>query len=341
MPPGTLALEDGHHTPEMRVFGYDASDFSERTDVALSELPALRERWAVTWIHVVGLADVSLVERLGESFGIHRLALEDVLNTRQRPKVDNYGAVTHVVVRMIERPEVSDTEQLTLFIGTDFVLSFEEHPGDLFGVLRQRIRSSAGPLRHQGPDFLMYAILDVVIDAYFPVLERLGDELDLLEDRIHQEGEHVTVELRMLKRQFLELRRALWPTREVVANLMAGACPLVTAETRTYLRDCHDHCAQLLDLVATYRELTSDLVDLQLSLSSRRMNEIMKVLTVISTLFIPLTFICSIYGMNFDTRVSPWNMPELEWAFGYPFALGLMAAIASGLLFFFRRKGWI
>jgi magnesium transporter len=341
-PPGTLTVQPDAHATTVHVIAYGPSGMEEIRECELTRLHELRSKYPVVWVHVIGLEDAKTIELLGKEFGMHALALEDVVHTHQRPKVQRFGPVTQIVVRIVEQPGSTETEQLSVFIGKGFVVSFEERREDIFDVVRQRIRDRAQRLCDAKADFLAYTLLDVAVDAFFPVLETLSEELETIEDEIQEAGPHaLTPRLRQVKHQLLGLRRALWPMREVLGALASDESPVIGDETRVYLRDCQDHCAQLIDIVTTNRELATDLADLQLSVASQRMNEVMKVLTVMATLFIPLTFICSIYGMNFNTKASPWNMPELEWYLGYPFALGLMIATAGGLLFWFRRKGWI
>jgi magnesium transporter len=341
--PGTLVRDPDAPTPVIHVCSYGREGFHESARFDVDEIQASRERWPVTWVHVIGLGDTEVIQQLGDLFGLHRLALADVVHTSQRPKVEAWGHVTQIVVRMVDEAGSTETEQLSVFVGENFVLSFEERKGDLFQTLRDRLRADIGGLRDGRSDTLAHALLDVIIDAFFPVLEQIGEELEAVEDEVPvtKRMELLTPRLRKVKHDLLQLRRALWPLRDVLGALAAGACPYVREETRRYMRDCQDHCAQLIDIVATSRELATDLVDLQISVAGQRLNEVMKVLTVMATLFIPLTFICSVYGMNFDPASGPLNMPELKWAFGYPFALGLMFSTAAGLLLFFRRRGWL
>jgi magnesium transporter len=340
-PPGTLTTHPDAHDPVMHVIGYGPTAMEEAEGGDLAKIRALRARCPVVWVHVVGLGDADVIEAIGAEFGLHALALEDVVHTHQRPKVQRFGEVTQVVVRIVEDVGSPETEQLSIFVGKGFVVSFEERREEIFGVVRQRIRDRAQRLCDAGADFLAYTLLDVAVDAFFPVLETISEELENIEDEIPECTPHsMTPRLRKVKHQLLGLRRALWPMREVLGALASDESPVIADETRMYLRDCQDHCAQLLDILTTSRELATDLVDLELSVASQRLNEVMKVLTVMSSLFIPLTFICSIYGMNFNTKASPLNMPELEWYWGYPFVIVWMLATAGGLLLWFRRKGW-
>jgi magnesium transporter len=229
-----------------------------------------------------------------------------------------------------------------MFLGLGFLLSFQERAGDCFDPVRKRIREGRGRMRHSGPDYLAYALLDAVVDSYFPVLQDCGDRLDVLEDKMFLRPDpHTAGHIHLVRRDLLAVRRAVWPLRECISSLTHDPDELVSDETRLYLRDCYDHSVQIIDLLESYRDLAGGLMDTYLSLVSQRMNEIMKVLTIYAAIFIPLTFVAGIWGMNFDTGASGWNMPELGWAFGYPAAIALMVTLAVGQLFWFRRKGWI
>lgn len=265
-----------------------------------------------------------------------------MLNTHQRPKVEQYSDNLFIVARMIERGEQFETDQLGMFLGKDFVITFQHLHGDCLDPLRQRIRTGRGIIRTAGPDYLAYSVLDGVVDSYFPILESFGEEIESLEDATMLRPDRTIISrTHNVKAKLLVLRRAIWPLRDALHVLVRDPTPLVSENTRVYLRDCSDHTFQLIDLLETYRELASDLLDLYHSSLANRMNEVMQVLTVIATIFIPLTFIVGVYGMNFDTKVSPWNMPELEWYWGYPAVWAVMLAVAGGLLYFFKRKGWL
>ena len=301
-----------------------------------------RGRWPVVWINVDGIENTETVRALGEIFNLHRLALEDVVNVPQRAKVENYGDYLFIVGQTATFDRVVDTEQIGIFLGHDYVLTFQEEVGDPFDPVRERIRDSIGHIRSSGADALAYAIIDATIDYYFPILEQLGDRLDTMEEEIlNSPTRYTTSALYTIKRDFTTLRRALWPTRDALNTLVRDPSPVISDETRLYLRDCYDHVVQSLELLESDRDLASSLTDLYLSSVGHRTNEIMRVLTIFSVIFIPLTFIAGVYGMNFDTRVSRWNMPELRWAWGYPFSLALMLATAVGMLVFFRRRGWL
>lgn len=328
----------------VQVIAYDERGLVEHGPEALAKLAELLERWRVVWVNVDGLGDTQLVTQLGQALGLHGLALEDAVNTHQRPKFDAYDDHLFVIARMatLVRDQL-DTEQLALCVGRGFVVTFQEgKPGDCLDPVRDRLRRSAGRVRSEGADYLAYALLDAVVDHYFPLLESLGEKLDELEQRIVSRApESTPSDIVRLKHDLLIFRRALWPLREALSNISRESGPFIADTTRPYLRDCYDHVIQLVDVLEIYRELASTLMDVYLSTVSNRMNEVMKVLTVIATIFIPLTFVAGVYGMNFDPAASPWNMPELHWHYGYPLSLLLMAAIAVGLLWYFRRRGWL
>jgi magnesium transporter len=343
-PPGLLVADPDAPKPEIRVLAYGPDGVDERALKSPAEIPPLLGKRPVTWVQVAGLGDVAVLEQLGAIFHLHRLALEDVLNTHQRPKFEHYEGFHLLILRMPEMVgEEAVTQQFAIFFGPGFVLTFDERPGDCLDPIRQRLRDGKGRLRAAGPDYLAYALLDAIIDAYFPVVEAAGERLDELEEDILKGvSPHGLVgRIHCVRRNLLTVRRALWPLREVVSALQREEDAAVTPETRLYLRDVYDHVVNLLDMLENLREIGAGLMELHLSAVSNRMNEIMKVLTVISTIFMPLTFIVGVYGMNFDPDSSPWNMPELRWYWGYPFAIAVMLAAVVAMLLFFRRRGWI
>ncbi|HEY2894417.1 MAG TPA: magnesium/cobalt transporter CorA [Pirellulales bacterium] len=343
--PGTLVVDPASPKPCVHVIAYDAGECVEHrfgTVRELDALPGLVERYSVVWVSVAGLGDAEMVQRLGELFNLHRLALEDVLNNHQRPKVEQYGDHLFIVARMLEGGMRLETDQLGMFLGQKFVVTFQNTPGDCLDPVRERIRRGRGIIRTAGSDYLAYAILDAVVDYYFPTLEVFGEEIEALEESlITNVDRSVLSRIHDVKARLLIVRRAIWPLREALHVLIRDPVPVIQETTRIYLRDCSDHTFQIVDLVETYRELASSLMDLYHSALSNRMNEIMQVLTVIATIFIPLTFIVGVYGMNFDPKSSPWNMPELEWYWGYPAVWAVMLAIAGGMLLFFRHRGWL
>ncbi len=341
-PPGTIAPPASLPKPTLSIIAYGANSFEERGSISLDELEELRGTAPVLWVNVEGVGDAKTIARIGEIFGLHPLALEDAVNVHQRAKVEDYGENLYIVLREPDQSIEYLTEQVSLFLGKDFVLTFLERPGDCFEPVRVRLRQGSGRIRQAGPDFLAYALLDAILDSYFPILEEYGDRLEQIEDALLEEPNPADIrKVHQIKRDLLSLRRAIWPLRDVFYTLVWGENPLFANETRLYLRDCYDHVGQLRDLVETYRELCTDLSDLYLSSTSHRLNEVMTVLTLIATIFIPLSFIAGIYGMNFDPTASPFNMPELSWRYGYFFALGLMAITGCVLVLYFRWRGWI
>lgn len=317
------------------TFGPDA--IAEHQAVDPSALPTLRARWPVVWLDVTGFRDVATLRAIGDQFGLHRLALEDVLNLQQRAKFDDYGDHGFLVLRMVDPTDADETEQLGLFVGPGFVLTFQERPGDCFGLVRQRLQDPTGQIRKRGSDYLAYALLDAVVDAYFPVVESADVQLEHIEETVLSgPGDAPVVsELHGVRRRLLTLRRALWPLREATSTLVRGEAKHFSKDVWPYLRDVHDHVVQLLDLLETYREMGSSLMDLHLSRANQRLNEVMKLLTIISTIFIPLTFLVGIYGMNFDV------MPELRQWWGYPACLLLMVVVALLMLRWFRKRRWL
>jgi len=340
--PGTIVVDPLAPAPKIRVIGYDRDSVSEFAIDDVAELTQHVDRHLVTWINVDGLGDAETLRQLSRLFNIHSLAIEDVAHVHQRAKVEEYDDHIFIVARMLRTHGDVLTEQVSLVFGENFVLSFQEQAGDCFDPVRERIRKKGTRLRQTGADFLAYAILDAIIDGYFPALEAYGERIEDVESQLLTQSTPQTATLiHGLKGELNAVRKAIWPHREAINTLMRDSMPLVSDETRIHLRDCYDHTIQVIDIAETCREMCADLRDLQFSQISMRQNEIMKVLTITATLFIPLGFIAGLYGMNFDTQRSPWNMPELSWFYGYPFALGLMVAVAAGMLIFFWWRGWI
>ena len=341
--PGTVVSVPDAAPPRIDVLCYGPAEVFEKEATTPDEAAELVGRLPVAWINVDGLGDAEIIKSFGRLFNLHPLALEDVVHVHQRAKVETYDDVLFLVARMASIGERLETEQISMFLGKNFVFTFQEGlPGDCLGAVRERVRNGYGRIRKAGPDYLVYSLLDAIIDGYFPVLEEFGNRLATLDDDI-EENPHPEVVARahQLRNELLLIRKAAWPHRDAANELVRAEHPYITDETRLYLRDCYDHTVQIMDVVETYRELCSDLRDYYLAVIGQRTNEIMKVLTIIATIFIPLSFIASVYGMNFDTARSPWNMPELEWFYGYPFALGLMGATAGVLMYFFWRRGWL
>lgn len=327
----------------IRVFAY-APDWVQ--EYSLSRIGDLKsrhdDRAVVTWINVDGLGDSSILAQLGELFGLHPLALEDVVNVHQRPKFEDYEGADFIVLRMPSLTPHLELEQVSMFLGERFLITFQEKPGDCLDALRDRIRHNKGRVRRRGSAYLAYSVLDSIVEQFYPVVEHYTDRLEEVEARVLATAkENVVPEVHAIRHDVRVLRRTVSLTRDVVSALARTETGESRDDTYIFLRDCHDHTVQLLEALDTNRELASSLMELHLSNVSMRMNEVMKVLTIIATIFIPLGFIAGLYGMNFDGNRSPWNMPELRWRYGYPFALGVMSLTAGGLMLFFRRKGWL
>jgi magnesium transporter len=339
--PGTLVIDAEAPPPGLTALAYGPESYIEEEVTDLARIDELRTQWPVVWLDVDSLSDESLLRGIEARLGLHRLVLEDVTNLGQRAKAELYDNVLFIVLRI---PEVrrGDTEQVSLLLQDGLLVTVQERPGDCFEAVRDRIRHGKGKIRVRQADYLAYALTDAAVDQYFPVLDEAGVVLDSLEDEVFDEPTPETLEqIHSLKRSLVSLRKAIWPYREMLNVLMRDAGSIFADETQPYLRDCYDHVVRLIDLVEAQREVTSDLLSMYLSTVSNRMNEVMKVLTIIATIFIPLSFIAGVYGMNFDPAASRWNMPELGWAFGYPAALLLMGVVAGGLLAFVSRRGWL
>jgi magnesium transporter len=322
---------------------YNTTQYTETPIDDLEAYLATAPGDGVLWLNIEGLGDIQVLKTLGQHFGLHALALEDVLNVPHRPKMEDHETYAFLIFHMALSASTEAIEQVSVFFGPSHIVTIQEgHVGDVFGPIRQRLRLSHGRLRHSGADYLAYALLDAAIDSFFPLLDTLGARLEELEDEVMDATSRETLEeIYSLRRMLSALRRNLWPLRETIATFSRHDSELVAEETRFFLRDCSDHILQILDVLESYREIAIGLMETYLSFQSHRLNEVMKVLTIIATIFIPLTFIAGIYGMNFDTQQSPLNMPELHWYWGYPASLGLMAIVAIVLIIFFRRKGWL
>jgi magnesium transporter len=341
--PGTIRPEPEAKKPVIRVMAYGPDGLDEAIIETPATLRQLIGKKPVTWIDVDGLGDAAVIEAIGKSLELHPLALEDAVNLNQRPKVDEYASNLFIVLRMAHASERVGTEQLALFLGKGFVVTFQgEHPGDCLEPVRQRIRVGLGRIRGAQSDYLAYALVDAVIDHYFPVIDDLGESLEKLEDELicgFVPG--ATERIQRAKEDLVVLRRALVPTRDVCQALTRDEGRYIDDDTQVYLRDCLDHASQLNEQLGTYRELAGGLMDLYLSSVSNRTNEVMKFLTLVSTIFMPLTFIVGVYGMNFDPQRSPYNMPEIEWRYGYPVVMGIMLVVGVALVVYFKKKGWL
>lgn len=341
--PGTLVPHPSAQKPQFQVLAFGPQTCREWEVKDPADLPDPAQLQDVNWINIEGLGDAEAIQAVGERYQLHPLALEDVVNVHQRPKLESYGDLLFVVARMPQSAMENSGEQICFFLGHNLLLTFQEGlPGDTFEPVRERLRQNLGKLRHCGADYLLYALLDALVDHYFPLLEKFASRLEDLEDEILEHPHtQLTAEIYSIRRQFLMLRRAIRPLRDVINSLMRGSQDLIGDEVKVYFRDCYDHTVQLMDMLDTYREVATSLMEMAMASSSQRMNEVMRFLTVMSSIFIPLTFIVGVYGMNFKTDLSPWNMPELSWYYGYPFAVALMSLTVVGLLLFFKYKGWL
>jgi len=327
--------------PGLRFITYGPEGYHETVAESLSGLSVTGE-WPVTWIDVDGPPNQRLLEELRDTIGVHPLALEDVIDQGQRPKVERYLDQHFMVVHMLSYGERLQLEQLSLFLSETCVVTFQgKVPSDSLEPVRERIRSGKGRIRQQGTDYLVYALLDSVVDHYFPVMDKIGDNLTALEASVLEaHSSSVIGQVQALKRDLLQFRRVLWPLSEALTTLGRSKDPLLCKETRLFLRDCQDHVAQLKDLIEVYRETSETLVETYLSVMSNRTNDTMRFLTLVATIFIPLTFVVGIYGMNFDTNY-PLNMPELRWKYGYPAVMVVMLLIAVGMFRFFVHRRWM
>ncbi|MDX1673750.1 MAG: magnesium/cobalt transporter CorA [Longimicrobiales bacterium] len=340
--PGTLISHPDAPPPTLRVLGYGPDGFDELSPESVEDLREMRGRWPVLWIDVVGVGHAESVESIGQLFGLHRLALEDVINVHQRPKVEEYPDHLFAVTRSATLEDRVDTEQLSLFVGSDWVISFQERSGDAWDPVRERLRAGRGRIRVAGAGYLFYALMDAVVDGYYPLLEEFGSRLELLEEAVIDDPQEELVGvIHAARRDALALRQSMWPMREAMGQLYREEFSVIDDETRVYLRDAYDHTIQVIDLLENYREMASALLEVYLSSVSHRMNEVMKVLTIIATIFIPLTFIAGIYGMNFDPEASPLNMPELGWYYGYPAVWAVMIVVTLALVWYFKRRSWL
>ena len=342
LPPGSL-VHIGEKTCDkgkVTILDYDEAHVQEKEVETIEECFIFKDQPTVTWINVDRIDDVKMIERLGECYGLHPLVLEDILNTDQRPKLEDYGEYSYIVLRMLHYQDRSgqiESEQISLILGRNFVFSFQEgKEGDVFGPLRERIRNNKGRIRKLKADYLAYALLDAVVDQYFLIMEKLGERIEVLEEELVARPKTDTLrEIHSLKREMIFLRKAVWPLREVIGGLERGESSLIQDPTRIYLRDVYDHTIQVMDSIETFRDMVSGMLDIYLSSISNRLNAVMKVLTIIATIFMPLTFLAGVYGMNFK------HMPELEWRWGYPALWLVMIVIGVSMLVYFRKKKWL
>lgn len=324
---------------KISVIDYDQNNFQEKEFYAVEEVFSFKDSATVTWINIDGLHKVDVIGKIGAHFEIHPLTLEDIVNTGQRPKYEDFEGYICVILKMLRFDDVKqqiDFEQVSIILGSNFVISIQEKEGDVFGPIRERIRGAKGRTRKTGPDYLAYCLLDAVVDNYFAVLEKIGDKIEVMEEALLADPVPRTAQkIHSLKRDIIFLRKSIWPLREAAAGMDRGESKLIKKSTRIFLRDVYDHTIQIIETVETFRDIVSGMLEIYLSSISNRMNEIMKILTIVAVIFIPLTFIAGIYGMNFK------YMPELTWRYGYLFALGLMFSTAAIMLMYFKKKKWL
>lgn len=347
LPPGSPVFIGEQVTEQfgLDMVDYDTESISLTTPARLDEFHLLKEPPGKTWIKIHGLHDAEAVNKFCLGFGLHPLTIEDILHTGQRPKIDHYDDYLFLVVNLVKYDDANkelSLEQVSFVLGDGYLLSFHEKDDEIFSDILARLSNNKGRVRKAGVDYLLYCLLDRVVDNFFSVLEKIGEEVEDLEEELITEPSPETLQsIHFLKREMILLRKSVWPLREVVNGLQRDESAFMGESTRVFLKDLYDHTIQVLDTVETFRDIISGMIDIYLSSVSNRMNEVMKVLTIFSVIFIPLTFIAGLYGMNFNPGQSPLNMPELNWYFGYPFALSLMAATAITMLIYFKKKKWL
>ncbi len=341
LPPGTLVHIGEKKTEKVRIsiIDYDETNFEEKEIKTIEEGFPFKDKPTVTWINIDGIHDLEIIEKIGKYFDLHSLTLEDIVNTEQRPKIEDFEDYLFIVLKMLYYNEIADetqVEQVSLILGTNFVISFQEREGDVFNPIRERLRSGKGRTRKMRADYLTYTLIDAIVDNYFISLEKLGEKMESMEEELVTNSTPETPQaIHHLKREMIFLRKSVWPLREVVNHLERGESTLIHGSTGVYLRDVYDHTIQVIDTIETSRDILSGMLDIYLSSVSNRMNQIIKVLTIIATIFMPLTLIAGIYGMNFE------YMPELGWRWGYPVVLLVMVVVGISMFVYSRRKKWL
>ncbi len=346
LPPGSAVYvgKERAHDVEIRLLDYDRQHVQDVPAPDLDTLQSLVDSPSTTWLNIDGLHQVEIVEKVGTMFGLHPLTIEDIVNATQRPKIDIFDDYVYLVVKMPfynDEFKTIEMEQVSFVLKEHILISFQEKQGDVFDGVRQRVSTNKGRIRKMGSDYLTYALLDAIVDSYFGVLEKIGEYVEVLEiELVTNSQPEILHKIHELKREMILLRKSVWPLREVASSLQRDEIPFIGEGAGPFLKDLYDHVIQVLDTVETFRDIVAGMLDLYLSALSNKMNEVMKVLTIFAALFIPLTFVAGIYGMNFNPEKSRFNMPELNWIYGYPFALGLMAAIAGVMIYYFKKKKW-
>ncbi len=341
LPPGTVVYVGERKTDKtrIRIIDYDEAHFEEKEAEEVEECFPFKDKPTATWINIDGIHRTDIIEKIGKHFDLHPLVLEDIANTGQRPKMEDFIDYIFIVLKMLcydETEGETKAEQLSLVLGPNWVISFQESEGDVFDAIRDRIRNDKGRIRKMKADYLAYALMDAVVDNYFVILEKTGEKIEEIEDELVTNPSPETLQaIHNLKSQMIFLRKSVWPLREVISRLERWESPLISKSVDIYLRDVYDHTIQVIDAIETFRDMLSGMLDIYLSSISNRMNEVMKVLTIIATIFIPLTLVAGLYGMNFK------YMPELESPWGYPFVLLVMLAVGVSMVIYFRRKKWL
>ena len=341
LPPGALIHIGEKKTDKVKisVLDYSIGKYDEKELKKVEECFSLKRKPSISWINVDGLHEIDVVEKLGKAFDIHPLVLEDILNTDQRPKIEDYDRYIFLVLKMLyvdEKTKEIHSEQVSLILGNNYVISFQETIGDVFDTVRDRIRSSKGRIRKMGADYLAYALMDAIIDNYYVILEKIGEKIESMQEDIISNPDPETLNhIYKLKRDMIYLRKSVWPLREVINGLLREESKLIKKSTHIYLRDLYDHTIQVIDTIETYRDMVSGMLDIYMSSISNKMNEVMKVLTIFAAIFIPLTFIVGVYGMNFH------HMPELSYTWAYPAVWIVIILVAVSLLGYFKHKKWI
>ncbi len=341
LPPGSLIFVGEQKTDSvvLTVSNYDAERFEEKQAASIEDCLSYRDLPSTTWIHVCGLHNPDIIESLGKCYGIHHLFLEDILNTDQRPKMEDLEDGLFIVMKAFTLSggdETTPAEQISFILGKNYVISLQEGNADIFEPIRNRLRIAHGRIRSLGPDYLLYALMDTVVDHYFSVLEVLGERIEVLEGELLTDHAPETLpRVHRLRRELMFLKKTVWPLREVISAMLRSETGMIRHTTQFYIRDLYDHVIQEVDTLENYREMASGLLEIYLSSVSNRMNEVMKVLTIIATIFIPITFIAGVYGMNFEF------MPELKWRWGYAMAWGVMIVMILFMLGYFRKKKWL
>ena len=341
LPPGTLVHvgEKKIEKTKITIIDYDAEHLEEKVAKTVDECFSFKDKPTVTWINIDGIHEIEIIEKIGNHFDLHPLILEDIVHTEQRPKMEDFEHYIYVVLRLLTFDEIDNeinAEQISIILGSNFIISFQEMEGDVFDHVRDRIRNSKGRIRKMGADYLAYALLDAIVDNYFVILEKLGEKIEAMEEELVTNPRPETLQtIHELKREMIFLRKSVWPLREVVNSMERGESSLIQDSTTIYLRDVYDHTIQVIDTIETFRDMLSGMLDIYLSSVSNKMNEVMKVLTIIATIFIPLTFIAGNYGMNFE------YMPELGWRWSYPMYWMVVLTVAAFMVMYFKRKKWL